>query len=103
MAYNRKKITDIRLLLIDHDANILLEKKIGKAEELYRDCFEDIYYLNKKEAVKIEIKPTEIAIIQTIAFNDFYAYNKAIDFKINDKYFLPHVSLSKFYNEITLY
>ncbi|NVN96421.1 MAG: carboxypeptidase-like regulatory domain-containing protein [Bacteroidetes bacterium] len=87
LAYNRKKITDTRLLLIDHDANILLEKKIGKAEELYRDCFEDIYYLNKKEAVKIEIKPTEIAIIQTIAINDFYAYNKAIDFKINDNIF----------------
>jgi hypothetical protein len=84
LAYNRKKITDVRLLLIDHDANILQEKKIEEAEELYRDCFEDIYYLNKKEAVKIEIKPTEIAIIQTIAKNDFYAYNKAIDFKIND-------------------
>jgi len=84
LAYNRKKITDVRLLLIDHDANILQEKKIEEAEELYRDCFEDIYYLNKKEAVKIEIKPTEIAIIQTIAINDFYAYNKAIDFKIND-------------------
>ncbi|MEI6697284.1 MAG: carboxypeptidase-like regulatory domain-containing protein [Bacteroidota bacterium] len=87
LAYNHKRVNDTRLYLIDDEANILMEKKIDNAETLYVDCFEDIYYLNKKEAVKIEIKPTEIAIIQTIAINDFYAYNKAIDFKINDNIF----------------
>ena len=84
LAYNHKKINDTRVFLIDYDANILLENKIDQAEKLYVDCFEDIYYLNKTNAVKIEIKPSEIAVINTIDRNYFDNYNKAIDFKIND-------------------
>jgi hypothetical protein len=84
LAYNHKRIRDTRLMLIDHQANILLEKKVDGAEELYIDCFEDMYYLSKKEAIKIEINPTEITFIDTISRNAFNAYNKAIDFKIND-------------------
>jgi len=84
LVYHHKKINDIRLLLIDYAANVLLEKKINQAEELYIDCFDNIYYLSKNEAIKIDIKPTEIAILSTIPLIDFNTYNKAIDFKIND-------------------
>ncbi len=84
LAYNHKKINDTRLFLIDYEANILCEQKIEEANELFKDCFEDIYYLNKKEAVKIEIKPTKIVAIDTVARKKFDNFNKAIDFKIND-------------------
>ncbi|MFZ4402238.1 MAG: carboxypeptidase-like regulatory domain-containing protein [Bacteroidales bacterium] len=84
LAYNHKRVNDTRLYLIDYEANILKEKRIEKAEALFVDCFEDIYFINKNEAVKIEINSNEIALIDTIGRNDFDAYNKAIDFKIND-------------------
>ncbi len=84
LVYHQKKLNDTRLLLIDHAANILLEKKIENAEQLYVDCFNDFYYLNKKEAVKIEINATEISMLHAIPRNEFDIYNKSIDFKIND-------------------
>ncbi|MFZ4401416.1 MAG: carboxypeptidase-like regulatory domain-containing protein [Bacteroidales bacterium] len=87
LVYNHKKINDTRLLLVDFEANILAEKKIEKAEELFIDCFNDIYFLNNKEAVRIEINPQEISLVDSVLRKDFNAYNKAIDFKINDNIF----------------
>ncbi|MCX6231961.1 MAG: carboxypeptidase-like regulatory domain-containing protein [Bacteroidetes bacterium] len=84
LAYNHKKLNDTRLFLIDDEAKILLDKKIESARELYKDCFGDIYYLNKKEAVKIEINTDEIAFSDTIPRTDFDETIKAIDFKIDD-------------------
>jgi hypothetical protein len=96
LAYNHKKLRDTRLFLIDHDANIVLEKKIERANELYRDCFDEIYYLNKEEAVKIKINPNEIAISDKLSRKDFDETLKTVDFKINDNIYFHTLQYQNF-------
>lgn len=106
LAYNRKKINDIRLYYIDKRANIISERKIEEADELFKDCFGDIYYLNNKEAVNISFTNDSISELNRIPINYFNISYKALEFKIEDNIYFSTNHYQNFirkYHYINLY
>lgn len=106
LAYNQKKTNDIRLYLINREANILNEMKIDKAESLYKDCFGDIYYLNDENAVKLSFTENKIYKENNIPRKEFELSYKAIEFKIEDNIYFStnhYQNLVKKYHYINLY
>ncbi len=106
LAYNRKKINDIRLYFIDKDANILNELKIEKAEELFKDCFGEIYYLTHEEAVRLSISKDTIIELNSIPRNYFDISYKALEFRIEDNIYFStkhYQNLIIKYHYINLY
>lgn len=84
LAYNRKKLNDIRLYYIDSKANILNELEIENANLLFKDCFGDVYYLNNEDAVKLSFLNDSISELNKIPREEFEISYKAIEFKIED-------------------
>lgn len=106
LAYNQKKTNDIRLFLMDNEAEILDELKIKKAESLYKDCFGDIYYVNVDKAVKLSFSDNKISEEKNITRIDFELSYKAIEFKIEDNIYFStnhYQNLIKKYHYINLY
>ncbi len=106
LAYNRKKINDIRLFYIDYESNILSQMKVEKADALFKNCFGDTYYLNSEEAIKIKVTKDSIGEMNRIPRNYFDISYKAIEFKIEDNIYFSTNHYQNFirkYHFINLY
>lgn len=87
LGYKQKSSHKIILYIIDNYGNVLYEKLVNNAKELFKDCFGEIYYITNKEAVRVKIINNSIVEENIFQKEEFERTYKLIEFKIGNNIF----------------